>query len=138
MALNIEGVEDSCMCRQESLGRSRTLEALHLAFPSPRWLMRSLRSIVLPLAPLVAGFESQITSRGAVGSQIVRHQPIWDHRVFLEKLAHQFQRGRLVALGLKQNVENLAFGVDCAPKVSHLAVDLQIHFIKMPNRVGLG
>src|SRR5665811_2311928 len=137
MALNIEGVEDGCVCRQESLCRSRTLEALHLAFPSPRWLMRILRSIVLPLAPLMTVLDPKLASRGAVGSQIVRHQPIWDHRVFLEKLAHQFQRGRLVALGLNQNVEDLAFGVDCAPKVSHLAVDLQIHFIKTPNRVRL-
>ena len=37
-------------------------------------------------ASLVAGFESEISSGGGVGSKIVRHQPIWDHRVFLEHL----------------------------------------------------
>src|SRR5277367_2448534 len=36
MALNAEGVEDGCVCRQESLCRSRTLEALHLEFAPPR------------------------------------------------------------------------------------------------------
>ena len=35
--------------------------------------------------------------------------------IFLQKLAHQFQRGVLVALGLDQHVENLALGVDGAP-----------------------
>jgi hypothetical protein len=76
--------------------------------------MRILRSIVLPLAPLMTVLDPKLTSRGAVGSQIVRHQPIWDHRVFFEKLAHQFPRRRFVALGLNQHVENLALGVDCA------------------------
>ena len=31
------------------------------------------------------------------------------------KLAHQFQSGMLVALGLDRHIENLALGVDGAP-----------------------
>jgi hypothetical protein len=48
--------------------------------------MRILRSIVLPLAPLMATFDPKVAGRGAVRSQIVRHQPVGEHRVFLEKL----------------------------------------------------
>ena len=43
----------------------------------------------------------------------------------------------LVALGLNQHIENLALGVDGAPQIYHPPIDLQIDFVKMPNRVGL-
>jgi hypothetical protein len=33
----------------------------------------------------------------------------------MERLAHQFQSGMLVALGQNQHIENLALGVDGAP-----------------------
>ena len=39
MALNIESVVDGGVSRKKSLGRAWTLETLHLAFSSPRWLM---------------------------------------------------------------------------------------------------
>ena len=34
-----------------------------------------------------------------------------ERRYILQKLAHQFQSGMLVALGLDQHIENLALGV---------------------------
>src|SRR5947209_7885289 len=137
MALDIEGVEDGGVHRQESLCRPGALETLQLELASACWLMRILRSIVLPLAPPMAVLDPKVAGRSAVGSQVVCHQPIGDHRVFLEKLAHQFQRRAPVATGLNENVENLALGVDGAPEVSQLAVDLQVDFIQMPNRVRL-
>ena len=41
--------------------------------------------------------------------------PLWGEGILLQKLAHQFQSGMLVALGLDQHIENLALGVDGAP-----------------------
>ena len=99
--------------------------------------MRILRPIVFPFAPFVTAFNAQIPNRRAVGSQIVRHQPIGDHRIFLEKLAHQLYRSALVSLRLNQYIKNLAFGVYRAPKIRHPAIDLQIDFVQMPNRMRL-
>jgi hypothetical protein len=55
--------------------------------------------------------------------------------VLLQKLAHQFQRGVLVALGLDQHIENLALGVDGAPQIDHPPIDFQIDLVKMPSRM---
>ena len=51
---------------------------------------------------------------------------------FFKKLAHQFQSGVLVALGLDQHIEDLALGVDGAPKINHSPIDFQIDFVEMP------
>jgi hypothetical protein len=55
--------------------------------------------------------------------------------MLLQKLAHQFQSGVLVALGLDQRIENLALGVDGAPQINHPPIDFQIDFVKMPGRM---
>ena len=38
----------------------------------------------------------------------------------------------LVAFGLDQHIEDLAFGVDGTPQVDQAAIDLQIDLIQMP------
>jgi hypothetical protein len=99
--------------------------------------MRILRAVVFPFAPFMTALNAEIPDRRAVGSQIVRHQEIRNHRVFLEKLAHQLYRGALVSLGLNQHVKNFAFSIDSAPKVHHRAVDLQVDFVQILNRMRL-
>jgi hypothetical protein len=44
----------------------------------------------------------------------------------------------LLSLGLDQHVEDLAFGVDGASEIDHAAIDLQIDFVQMPDRMRLG
>ena len=68
---------------------------------------------------------------------VVCDQPFGDEGIFLQKLAHRFQSGVLVALGLNQHIEDLALGVDGAPQICHPPIDLQIDFVKMPSRVRL-
>jgi hypothetical protein len=53
-----------------------------------------------------------------------------DEGIFLQKFAHQLQRGVLVSLGLDQHLED--FGVDGPLKVDHSAVDFQIDLVQMP------
>jgi hypothetical protein len=48
---------------------------------------------------------------------------------FLQKLAHQFQRGTLVPPALDQHIEHFALGVDGTPKIDHAAIDFQIDFV---------
>ena len=47
-------------------------------------------------------------------------------------------RGPFVPFRLDQHVEDLALGIDGAPKIDHAAVDFQIDLVQMPGRVGLG
>jgi putative NIF3 family GTP cyclohydrolase 1 type 2 len=59
---------------------------------------------------------------------------IWDKTVFLQKLAHEFQRRPLVPPSLNQEIEDISLCVDRAPKVAHAAIDLEIDLIKKPMR----
>src|SRR5450432_4627195 len=97
--------------------------------------MRILGPIVLPSTALMMALDPEIASGSAIRAQVVGDYPIGDKAVFLEKLAHQFQRGMLVSLGLDQHIEDFAFGVDGAPQIDHAASDIQINFIQMPRRV---
>jgi hypothetical protein len=82
--------------------------------------------------------DSKITGCGSVRAQVIRDELIWDKAIFLQQLAHEFQRRPLVPPALDQNVEDLAFGVYGPPQIDHAAIDLQIDFVQMPSRIGLG
>jgi hypothetical protein len=99
--------------------------------------MRILGPIVFPSTTLMAALDPEIAGGCAIRPQVVRDQPIGNKAVFLQKFAHQFQRGMLVSLGLDQHIEDLAFGVDGAPQIDQPASDFQIDFVKMPRCVGL-
>jgi hypothetical protein len=94
--------------------------------------MRVLRPVVAPSTAVVAACKAKFVGCGAIGSQIVGDQPVWDKGVFPQKLAHQFQRRRPVPPALDQHVERFALGVDGAPEVDHAAVDPEIDLVQMP------
>jgi hypothetical protein len=79
--------------------------------------VRILDAVVLPPTALMAGAYPKIMSGGGIRAQILSDQLIGDEPVFLQKSAHQFQRGILVSLGLDQQVEDLALGVKGAPQI---------------------
>jgi hypothetical protein len=56
-----------------------------------------------------------------------------EHR-FLEQFAHEFHGGSLVAPSLHQQVEDLAFVVDCAPQPELPARNPHGHLVEMPAR----
>jgi len=64
MALDVEGIVNGGVNGQESLGRSRRFESLHLAFASSRRLMRILSPIVPPKALLVASRQPHHVGEG--------------------------------------------------------------------------
>src|SRR5450432_3516086 len=72
--------------------------------------MRILRSIVLPSTALMTAVDTKIAGGGPIRAQVVGDRPIGDKAVFLQKFAHQFQRGMLVSFGLDQHIEDLALG----------------------------
>ena len=124
MALKVEGVMDRGMHAEEALGRSSRFEALHFALSSPHRLMRILGAIVRPPVGPMTSFDAEFSSRSSVRCEFVGRHPFGDAAIFLQKLAHEFQRSRLVSLGLNQDVEDFALGIDGAPEVDHAAGDL--------------
>jgi hypothetical protein len=55
--------------------------------------------------------DAKMTGGSPVRSQVVGDQLVWDKAIFLQKLAHQFQRRPLVSPGLDQDVEHFALGL---------------------------
>ena len=99
--------------------------------------MRILGSVVAPSTSLVALRDPQITGCSPIRSEIIRDEFVGDKAVFLQKLAHEFQCRPFVPFRLDQHVEDLALGIDGAPKIDHAAIDFQIDLVQMPSRMGL-
>lgn len=83
----------------------------------------------------MTSFDAGVLEPLGVGREFVDRHPFGDEFEFLQKLAYEFQRSRLVSLGLNQGVKHFALGIDGAPQVRHAAGDLQIHLIEMPGRM---
>src|SRR5271157_4373781 len=100
--------------------------------------MRILRSIVAPSTKLMAFGKSKLTGCSPIRTQVIGDELVWDKAVFLQKLAHQFERRPLVASGLDENVENFTLGVHGTPEVDQAPPDFQIDLIEMPVGMRLG
>ncbi len=61
MVLDVEGVMDSSMGRQEALCGSRRLEPLHLPFLPTRRLVEVLGSVIPALSSLMASQQSELS-----------------------------------------------------------------------------
>ena len=77
--------------------------------------MRILGTIVSPPTALMVALDPEFAGGSAIRPQVIRDQLIGDEAIFLEKFAHQFQRGVLVSFRLDKHIKDLAFGVDGAP-----------------------
>ena len=69
--------------------------------------MRILGSVVAPSTSLVALREPEIMGGSPIRSEIIRDELVWDKAVFLQKVAHEFQRRLIVPFRLDQDVEDL-------------------------------
>ena len=99
--------------------------------------MRILRSIVAPSTAFMAFGKSKLTGCSPIRPQVIRDELVWDKAIFLQQLAHQFERRPLVPPGLDQHIKNFALGVDGTPEVDQATVDLEIDFVEMPSRMWL-
>ena len=99
--------------------------------------MRILRSIVAPSTAFMAFGESKITGCSSIRTEIIGDELVGDKTIFLQQLAHQFERRPLVPLGLDQNVEHFNLGVHGTPEVDQATIDLEIDFVEMPGRMRL-
>ena len=99
--------------------------------------MRILRSIVAPSTAFMAFSESKLTGCSAIRSEIICDELVGDKAIFLQQLAHQFERRPLVPPGLDQHIKNFALGVHGTPEVDQATVDLEIDFVEMPDGMRL-
>jgi len=79
-----------------------------------------------------------MTGCSSIRSEIIRDELVWDKAIFLQQLAHQFERGPLVAYGLDENVKNFTLGVHGTPEVDQATVDLEIDLVEMQVVCGFG
>src|SRR5208283_4454603 len=137
MTLDVEGILCCCLHREKSLRGSHALEPLHLPLPSSGRLMRILRSIVAPSTAFMAFCDSKVIRCSPIRAQVIRDELVWDKAIFLQQLAHQFERGPLVPPGLDENVEHLTLCIRGTPEVDQAPIDLEIDLIEMPSRMWL-
>jgi hypothetical protein len=64
--------------------------------------MRILRSIVAPSAAFMAFCDSKIPGCSSIRSEVICDQLVRGKAIFLQQLAHQFERRPLVPPGLDQ------------------------------------
>lgn len=110
-------------------------KALHLSFASSKRLMRILRSIVGTQSLLVQSREANFAKRRSVGSEFVGDDNLRNEALTSKQCPEQPQRRGFIALGLDQDLKNLAFAVDGAPHVHFLSRERDHHFIEMPLSV---
>jgi hypothetical protein len=48
--------------------------------------------------------DSKIMGCGSIRPQLIRDELVWDKAIFLQKVAHQFQRGTLVPQAARKSV----------------------------------
>jgi hypothetical protein len=99
--------------------------------------MRILRSIVAPSTAFMAFCDSKIPGCSSIRSEVNCDQLVGDKAIFLEQLAHQFERRPLVPPGLDQHIKNFALGIHGAPEVDQATINLEIDLIEMSGSVGL-
>ena len=133
MTLDVKSVVGCGMKREKSLRRSDALEPLHLPLPSSGRLMGILRSVVAPSTTFMEFCHSKIAGRRPTRSQVICNELVGEKAIFLQQLAHQFERRPLVPPGLDQNVEHFALGIHGAPEVDQATIDLEIDFVEMPG-----
>src|ERR1700724_3199769 len=117
MSLYIECVVNGRVGGNKTLSRLDCFETLHLSFSSSTRLIRILRAVVGAQSLLVQSREANFAKRRSVGSEFVGDDYRRNEALTSKQFPQQPQRRDLVALGLDQDLENLAFAVDCTPHV---------------------
>ena len=123
VSLNIERIVNNRMDGNQPLSRFGRFKALRLPFPSSKRLMRVLGSIIGVQSLLVQAREANFAKRRSVGSEFVGDDNRRNEALTSKQFPKQSYRRSLVAPGLNQDLENLAFAVDSAPHIHFLSRD---------------
>ena len=131
VAFLVEVVVDVGMDRGELLQGLHSPEPEHRALASSERQVAVLDPVVGPAADLLLLGVAQLVHCRTVGSQTVGGD-LLGRTVALKRLLHEGQSGFLVAGPGDVTLEDLAFLIDRAPQVDHLAIQLHVHLVKVP------
>jgi len=98
--------------------------------------MRILGSIVGSLTVDMFCREAERSEGRRVGPKLVCHDPGWRETLLLEQLPHQSFGGFRIASALDEEVQNLAFIVNGAPKPVTFSPDHDDHLVEVPMIAG--
>ena len=137
MTIDVEGVVDGGVRGKKFLGRTRALEPLRSYGSAARDLGLECRRERGRWKNIRAENSHQPTRRRERKAKQaccaeIDAQTSEDMRLRAGAIGH----GRL-ALRLDKDIEDLAFGVNCAPDIDHPATDFQIDLVQMPSRMRL-
>ena len=133
MTLDVEGVVDGGVDRQEPLGGSRRLEPLLFSFALSNRLVRVFSAIVCPQSLIMDRGKPLFTDGDGIGFELVRGDPLRRKALLLLQLSQQFLGRSSAASWLDQEVKHLALVVDRPPQSMFPATDLDDHLVQMPT-----
>jgi hypothetical protein len=130
---DVEGIVTGRVAGKETSRRSGRSKPLHLSFSSSDRHVRAFGPVVQPLAPMVDAGKAKVTKNGIVGAIPVSDDRRRHESLVLQQLAHQAQGCILVAPGLNEYVEDLAFIIDGAPQIHLPTGNCDEDFVEMPS-----
>ena len=104
MTLDVEGVVDGGVDRQEPLGGSRRLELLLFSFALSNRLVRVFSAIVCPQSLIMDRGKPLFTDGDGIGFELVRGDPLRRKALLLQQLSQQFLGRSSAASWLDQEV----------------------------------
>src|ERR1700722_19036022 len=116
---------------KETLRRAGRSKTLHLSLSSSERHVRTLSPVVQPLAPTMYAGKAKITESRIVCAIAISDDRRGHEPVVLQQLAHQAQCCLLVAPGLNENVEHLAF---IASADEAALIEIPEHLIEQDHR----
>jgi hypothetical protein len=100
--------------------------------------MRILGSIVLSATKIMVFGKLYLLQCSTVRWQFVGDEGIRDKALFLQQIAHQFERSLLVSARLNQDIQHFTFTIYCPPQIHPFAVDGGKHFVQVPLPIRAG
>ena len=109
-------------------------EPEHRAFSSSEGQVAVLDPVVGMTTTLLFVSVAKVVHRGAIGFKAVGDDRC-GRTVTFQRLPHEGERRGFIPLFRDVALEDLAFVIDRAPEVDHLAVQLHVHLIEVPAPV---
>jgi hypothetical protein len=99
--------------------------------------VRDLTAVVEISALPMFHARQDLTFRGTIGPEFIRHDDPWGVAQALQQLAKEALGRRLVTVALDQHIKHVPVLVDGPPEIMQLAADADEHLVQEPLVTGL-
>ena len=118
---------------EETLSLTCRFESSHLPLLLPRWLMRSLGSVILILTGSVSHGGEDLTMGSAIASKLVCHQLPRCLPLVLQHFAEEAFGGFAISPARHQNVDHVSILIHRSPQIVSLALDRDEELVNVPD-----